>query len=163
MVDFLQIFTYIYCCSSTKFLVKASNYTVFNNSAEITVNLICRLISVFQAQMSCRMDLNSSKGLAILTLIVCQSEIVSTMIACFATNKFFTHLCSAITFCLMARRMFLTQIKNILLLCKQILLVVYLLASLTCRFGYLRNWQTKIIKLQSLMLDKQCWPVSPGL
>ena len=28
---------------------------------------------------------------------------------------------------------------------------------------HLRNWQTKVTKLQILMSDKQCWPVSPGL
>ena len=33
------------------------------------------------------------------------------------------------------------------------------LSLLPCRLGYRRNWQTKI--LQILMLDKQCWPVSP--
>ena len=50
----------------------------------------------------------------------------------------------------------------------------YLLTSKCCRFcaclrvspcklGYGRNFQTKITKLQILMLGKQCWPVSPGL
>ena len=61
-------------------------------------------------------------------------------------------------------KMFLIQIKNIFA-CQQANVACSVLA---CQFHHADlatgvNWQTKVTKLQIVMLDKQCWPVSPGL
>ena len=103
---------------------------------------------------SCFNSFGEHKALAKLTNIVCltrDSFSSLSLLARFATTIFET-------FHVRQAEMFLIQIKNIFA-CRQANVACSVLA---CQFRH-ANLQAKVTELQILMLDKQCWPVSPGL
>ena len=84
-----------------------------------------------------------------------------SLLARFATSKFFKHFMFGKHILHVGKQKFL--IKHFCLSANKCCLFCACSPISPCRFGYWRNWQTKMTKLHILMLDKQCWPVSPGL
>ena len=93
-------------------------------------------------------------------------QIVSTTCPCLLVSpppNFSNILCSSSTFYMSASKCFWFRSKTFLLVGKQMLVLLWKLASFAMQIWLLAKLANKVTKLRIVILDKQCWPVLSGL